>query len=73
MKGAFRWLHTPLAGTAFVLAGIGVIAIPLHRLTSATKVQAPAATQAPAVTEDETLPAVLRLRLLDSHKHDPHV
>lgn len=68
MKGAFRWLHTPLAGTAFVLAGIGVIAIPLQRLTSATKAQAPAATQAPAVTEDETLPAVLRLRLLDAAK-----
>jgi hypothetical protein len=68
MKGAFRWLQTPLAGTAFVLAGIGVIAIPLHRLTSATKAQAPAATQAPVVTDDETLPAVLRLRLLDAAK-----
>jgi hypothetical protein len=68
MKGVFRWLHTPLAGTAFVLAGIGVIAIPLHRLTSATKAQAPAAAQTPAATEDETLPAVLRLRLLDAVK-----
>lgn len=68
MKGAFRWLRTPLAGTAFVLAGIGVLAIPLHRLTSATKAQAPAATQAPVVSADETLPAVLRLRLLDAAK-----
>ena len=68
MKGAFRWLRTPLAGTAFVLAGIGVIAIPLQRLTSATKAQAPAAIQVPAVTKDETLPAVLRLRLLDTAK-----
>ena len=68
MKGVFRWLHTPLAGTAFVLAGIGVIAIPLHRLTSASKAQAPAATQAPLVNADETLSAVLRLRLLDAAK-----
>jgi len=68
MRGAFRWLHTPLAGTAFVLAGIGVIAIPLHRLTSAAKAQVPAATQVLPVIEDETLPAVLRLRLLDAAK-----
>jgi hypothetical protein len=68
MKGAFRWLHTPLAGTAFVLAGIGVLAIPLHRLTSATKAQAPAATQVTTLADDENLPAVLRLRLLDAAK-----
>jgi hypothetical protein len=68
MKEVFRWLQTPLAGTAFVLAGIGVIAVPLHRLTSATKAQAPAATQAPAVSADETLSAVFRLRLLDAAK-----
>jgi len=68
MKGAFRWLHTPLAGTAFVLVGIGVLAIPLQRLTSGSKAQAAVAATKPAITDDETLPAVLRLRLLDAAK-----
>lgn len=68
MKGAFRWLHTPLAGTAFVLAGIGVIAIPLQRLTSGSKLQVPVAAPTPAIADEETLTAVLRLRLLDAAK-----
>ena len=66
MKGLFRWLRTPLAGTAFVLAGIALISIPMKRLTSESKAQASATTQTLAEPDDETLPAVLRLRLLDA-------
>ncbi len=67
MKEIFRWLRSPLAGMFFVLAAIGVIAFPLHRLTSSSKAQAPVEASAVAADE-ETLPAVLRLRLLDAAK-----
>ena len=66
MKEIFRWFRSPLAGTVLVLAFIGVIALPMQRLTSASK--APASAQEP-VLEDKTLPAVLRLRLLAAAKH----
>lgn len=57
---AFRWLASPLAGTAGVLAGLCLLAIPLRKLTSATPV-----TQASKVEVSETeIPAVLRLKLL---------
>jgi hypothetical protein len=67
MKEIFRWLKSPLAGMGFVLAAIGVIALPLHRLTSSSKIQVPVESSS-AVTDNETLPAVLRLRLLDAAK-----
>ena len=68
MRGAFRWLRTPLAGTAFVLAGIGMIAIPLQRLTSESKLQALVAAPTSSIADEKTLRAVLRLRLLDAAK-----
>lgn len=57
-----RWLASPLTGTACVLAALGLLAIPLRRLTTPPPVPAlPAARTAPAAGE---IPAVLRLRLL---------
>ena len=41
-----RWFASPLAGTAGVLAGLGLLAIPLRKLTSVEK--APAVQAAPA-------------------------
>jgi len=62
MKGP-RWLQSPLAGTACVLAGLGLLAIPLRKLTSAEP--PPAAPRAPAAAAScGAIPAVLRLRLL---------
>ena len=61
MSGS-RWLASPLAGTAGVLAGLCLLAIPLRQLTSARRPlapPAPAAVAAPAGSH-----AVLRLRLL---------
>ena len=59
---AGAWLASPLAGTAAVLAGLGLLAIPLRNLTSAEPVaMAPAA---PAARASGKSPAVLRLRLL---------
>ncbi|MDP3849682.1 MAG: hypothetical protein Q8Q59_04205 [Luteolibacter sp.] len=64
---AFRWLASPLTGTAGVLAGLCLIAIPLRRLTSAAPV---AAVQAPsAVVSAAEIPAVLRLKLLAPARH----
>jgi hypothetical protein len=57
-----RWLTSPLAGTAGVIAGLCLISIPLRQLTSAPPVQAVAAS-APVVSADE-IPAVLRVKLL---------
>lgn len=57
------FLTSPLAGTAAVCAGLAVLAVPLHRLTSAPAVVAVpvvAATDAGAATT----PCVLRLKLL---------
>ena len=58
----WHWFVSPLAGTAAVLAGLSVLAIPLRQLTTA----APIVTMPgiPAVTTVITMPAVLRLRLL---------
>jgi len=57
-----RWLKSPLAGTACVLAGLGLLAIPLRKLTSAAPlVMAPTAHTA---ARPGKIPAVLRLRLL---------
>ena len=58
-----RWLKSPLAGTACVLAGLGLLAIPLRKLTSAEPPPAVPATPTAAAASAQ-LPAVLRLRLL---------
>ncbi len=55
-------LASPLTGTACMLAGLGLLAIPLHQLTS-TPPTPPAPTQ-PAEPSTREIPAVLRLRLL---------
>jgi len=57
-----RWLASPLAGTACVLAGLSLLAIPLRKLTSAEPPPAVRATQTGA--SPGAIPAVLRLRLL---------
>src|SRR5688572_5772820 len=57
-----RWFASPLAGTAGVLLGIGLLAIPLRKLTSAEPIPAVRAVS-PAVSTRE-IPAVLRLKLL---------
>lgn len=58
-----RLFASPLAGTAAVLAGLAVLAVPLHRLTSAPPV---VATPAVETTDgcESTTHAVLRLKLL---------
>jgi hypothetical protein len=45
-----------------VLLGLGLLAVPLRKLTSAENLQTPA--RAPAVSSLARMPAVLRLRLL---------
>lgn len=56
----FRWLASPLTGTACVLAALSLLAIPLRHLTSPGRLQpAPAPATAPG-----GIHAVLRLRLL---------
>jgi hypothetical protein len=57
-----RWLTSPLAGTAGVIAGLGLVSIPLRQLTSAPPVQM-VKHAGPVVSGDE-IPAVLRLKLL---------
>ena len=57
-----RWLTSPLAGTAGVIAGLCLISIPLRQLTSAPPVQA-VMHAGPVVSGDE-IPAVLRVKLL---------
>jgi hypothetical protein len=61
---AKRWLGSPLAGTAGVLAGLCLIAIPLRQLTSAPPVK-PSARPEPSLTE---IQAVLRVKLLTPAK-----
>ena len=61
MSGA-RWLASPLAGTAGVLAGLCLLAIPLRKLTSARP--APEVRAAPAIISATQIPAVLRIQLL---------
>ncbi len=55
-----RWLASPLTGTAGVLAGLCLLAVPLRKLTSAASA---ARDPAPARCAKE-IPAVLRLKLL---------
>ena len=57
-----RWLASPLTGTAGVLAGLCLLAIPLRKLTSGSAV--PAVSNAPAVVSSAEIHAVLRLKLL---------
>ena len=63
-----RVLHSPLTGTAAVLTGMALLAIPLHQLTSkpaANLTTTPAATPASEPTHPAaTTPTVLRLKLL---------
>lgn len=62
-----RWLGSPLAGTAGVLAGLCLLALPLRRLTSEKPV--PQVTAAPVEISAAEIPAVLRLKLLAPAKH----
>jgi hypothetical protein len=57
---AKRWLGSPLAGTAGVLAGLCLIAIPLRKLTSAPPVSRSASLEVSAAGT----PSVLRIKLL---------
>jgi len=59
----FKMLHSPLAGTAGVLAALGLLAVPLLRLTSA-RPSPPAQRSAAKPSTDDLTPAVLRLKLL---------
>lgn len=61
MNGS-RWFASPLAGTAGVLAGLCLLAIPLRQLTTARHPLAPPASA--AVEAPAGIHAVLRLRLL---------
>lgn len=57
-----RWLASPLVGTAGVLAGLCLLAIPLRKLTSAEPV--PQVRVASSAASSKEIAAVLRLRLL---------
>jgi len=57
-----RWLTSPLAGTAGVIAGLCLISIPLRQLTSAPPVAA--VVPAAAVVSGDEIPAVIRVKLL---------
>jgi hypothetical protein len=59
---ASRWLKSPLAGTAGVLAGLCLLSIPLRHVTSRPAVAA--VEVSPAEFANEEVAAVLRLRLL---------
>lgn len=59
---ATRWMMSPLTGTAGVLLGLGLVAIPLRKLTSSNSAPAPAVEQKKILIDE--IPAVLRLRLL---------
>lgn len=58
-----RLFASPLAGTAAVLAGLAVLAVPLHRLTSAPPVIATVAVETKN-GHKSTTHSVLRLKLL---------
>jgi len=59
----FKMLHSPLAGTAAVLATLGLLAMPLHRLTSSRPTPStPRIAAKPSA--DSLTPAILRLKLL---------
>ena len=55
-----RWLTSPLVGTAGVIAGLGLLSLPLRMLTSAPPVAPPVT----VVVAEEESQAVLRLKLL---------
>lgn len=55
------WLASPLTATAAVFAGLGLLAIPLHRLTSTTMIASPVTVGA---VHADALHAVLRLKVL---------
>jgi hypothetical protein len=57
-----RWLTSPLAGTAGVIAGLCLISIPLRKLTSAPPVAA--VMPAGPVVSGDAIPVVLRMKLL---------
>jgi hypothetical protein len=56
-----KFLTSPLAATAGVIAGLAILAVPLRQVTSATPVAAPPSAEAPATTEVQ---AWLTLKLL---------
>lgn len=58
-----RWLASPLTATALVLTGLGLLAIPLRRLTSAPVKPPPMVVEE---THAETVHAVLRLKVLSA-------
>jgi len=64
-----RWLVSPVAGTAGVLAAIGLLAIPLRHLTSAEENPVLPDATAASAKANKTIHAVLRLRLLAAAKH----
>jgi hypothetical protein len=57
-----HWLASPLVGTAGVCVALGLLAIPLHRLTSAPPQTMPA--MALKNSQIDKIPTVLRLKLL---------
>ena len=59
----FKTLHSPLVGSFGALAALGLLAIPLRHLTSATPAQ-PIQVGSTHPTAAPTTPAVLRLKLL---------
>ncbi|MEI6604456.1 MAG: hypothetical protein WCP35_04045 [Verrucomicrobiota bacterium] len=59
----WKFLHSPLAGTAGVLATMALLAIPLHHLTSNRTLHA-AEQFTPPPASDTLTPAILRLKLL---------
>ena len=69
MSEARRWLATPLAGTAGVMLGLCLLAIPLRKLTSAQPVKAEIVSEETATKSDkDQTPGILRLKLLSPAK-----
>ena len=60
----FKILHSPLAGTAGVLAALGALAIPLRQLTSAGPPPSSHVAAAQALVANNDTPVLLRLKLL---------
>ena len=61
---ATRWHTSPLLATAVVLVGLCLLAVPLHRLTSATPPPLPLPPSVPAASAGSSITAVLRVKLL---------
>lgn len=64
---AQRWFASPLAGTAAVLAALGLLAIPLHHITS--RAAEPASPPPMVRMATDEVAAVLRLHLLAPASH----